>query len=283
VAIQRRKSADLARVLKQNDRGRLLPPVERFLAAEPRDPRRADILHPSALSKKDVCPRAAYMSITNNRLPEIKVGFQLQRIFDEGHLIHDKWQRYFRRMGVLYGKWKCLECGCISPEMILPPSGCGTCGGDVKYAEVPLEVPQWIVAGHADGWIKGIGDDVLIEIKSVGSGTVRIEDPVLFEKYSGNIEELWKNIRRPFPAHINQAQFYLAMAEEMGLDFPKEIVFIYEFKYNQSAKEFVVPYSRAHVQEIIDFCLMIRAAVDAGTPPKCPTYNCKQCKEWNDD
>lgn len=270
------------RFLKATRNGRLLGSVERYIAQRPREDRRWDVLHPSAISKSYWCHRAAWYVITSPTPPPAeKISQRTQSIFDEGHLIHDKWQTYFREMGNLYGTWRCLVCN--HRWWALSPQFCAdiTCQSPlVKYAEVPLENPDWLIAGHADGWIKGIGEDALIEIKSVGTGTVRYEAPNMFEQYGGDLDEIWKNLKRPFSSHLRQAQLYVRLLHATSDDAPNEIVFIYECKSNQAAKEFPIRYDESFTDSIIDAALLVKKHVDLGKPPPCPQGTCSECRPY---
>ena len=93
---------------------RVVGPIERMLLAEgeeqSQDERRQDVLHVSELAKPTFCPRAAYQRITGVAPPEESARMRLQAIFEEGHDVHAKWQRWVRRLGRLYGQWLCAVC-----------------------------------------------------------------------------------------------------------------------------------------------------------------------------
>jgi len=268
---------------------RLIGPVERDLLTRPRDSsRRTDVLHPSDLVKKDFCKRAGYFVMTQGPKKDDRPSLQLQSIFDEGHAIHHKWQRYVRQGGWLYGKWTCGYCGHNFWDQ--SPDKCPECSSDsyLDYSEVPLRDEELIIEGHADGWVKGLGEDFLIEIKSVGMGTIRMEEPSLLA--GSDLGAAWKNVRRPFSTHIRQGQLYLELTKRMhaaGLleSYPKEIVFIYELKMDQSYKEFVMQADSEYVEVCMREAEEISQAVRAGGPaPLCshdPEQGCKHCKVYD--
>jgi len=142
-----------------------------------------------------------------------------------------------------------------------------------------------MIRGHADGWIKGLGDDCLIEIKSIGSGGLRMEAPALMAQSEDNVEKAWKNIKTPFRSHQLQGQVYLHLChlmveEDLLPEAPKEIVFIYELKANQEYKEFVVTYNPEFTAEIFDKALDVAWAAENSRPPVCsidPNKGCKRC------
>lgn len=254
-------------------------------AAKP-STRRQDIIHPSEVSKTGWCPKSTYLRIKRCRelqdpywKPSETYGVQLLNIFDEGHYIHDKWQKRLRQMERLWGNWGCELCsgyftGLTSPTL------CPNCGTNTLiYREVPLRHEQYLVSGHADGAIPDIRS--LIEIKSVGTGTARIEAPEIFKANSDgqkmDLQGLWRDIKEPFPAHIRQGQFYLYLCSEMGLDF-NQIIFLYESKFNQGAKEFVVKYDYDAIEPVILQIEMIVNALNGQLPN---AEDCVVCSKEN--
>lgn len=257
---------------------RLMGALERHILMRPFDERNHTVLHPSDLVQDDWCALAAFHALKGNYVEtRDKPGLRLQSIFDEGHAIHAKWQSYLAEMGVLYGIWGSKGNWALSKDV-----------KNKKYLEVPLNSKKHRISGHADGWVKGLGEDFLIEIKSIGSGTIRSEAPSLFA--GGDVEAAWKNIRNPFRKHILQGQVYLHLAHLMVEDgelesAPNEIVFIYELKANQDYKEFVVAYAPEFVEDIFSSALDVVWAVDNDRPPVCnidPVKGCKRCTPFRE-
>lgn len=255
---------------------RLLGDVERHILTQPRQPRRTDVLHPSEIIKSDWCHRYSWYLLNGGEPKADKPNLRLQNIFDEGHHIHAKWQKRFQSMKVLYGKFQCLNCKHITTG--ISPSNCDECNSALmEYNEVALVDDSVRIAGHTDGWIKGIGNDCLIEIKSIGAGTLRFEAPELLMDADNDLTKAWKSIRRPFRSHLLQGQMYLELARRMyGEDAPKEIVFIYELKADQDYKEFSVKADGEIVDKIFYYAKKI---VDAKEMPECNVAlgGCKQC------
>ena len=269
---------------------RLVGPIERYLLSRPRDTsRRRDVIHPSALCKKDYCARWQYFEILGEAAREDAPNLRLQSIFDEGHAIHHKWQNWIRGMGNLYGKWMCRACH--TTFWATSPFKCEACPSDdlLEYREVPLVDDDLMIAGHADGWVKGIDADYLIEIKSVGSGTIRMENPSLF-KDGADLSQAWRNIRRPFPTYVRQALLYIEIGHRMvanGLldSFPEEVVILMELKADQSYKEFVVKRDPEVVKDMLDMAYDIARAVRTETPPPCSVGldGCKACEPFKEE
>lgn len=275
--------AELNRFLAaKKTRSRLLGDIERYLQKRPQGDRSTTVLHPSEIIKKDFCLRGSYFLMKGYPKVSANPGLKLQSIFDTGHEIHAKWQSWFQDMGVLHGNFKCLVCNKMTWGT--SPESCEHCGrGDrLQYAEVTLRDDSLRIAGHTDGWIKGIGNDTLIEIKSIGAGTIRFSQPSLLADADGDLMKAWSRITRPFADHILQGQVYLELINRMGHEID-EIVFLYELKADQSFKEFAVKRDYELVQHVFEKAKKVIDAVDADSPPKCNNNlggTCPQCSAY---
>jgi CRISPR/Cas system-associated exonuclease Cas4 (RecB family) len=262
---------------------RLLGDIERHLLKRPVGDRDYTVLHPSDMIKRDWCKRSSYFLLRGHERIAERPNLKLQSIFDEGHAIHAKWQSWFQEMGVLHGKFKCVSCHEITWGT--SPSECGKCGWKtLEYAEVTLVDKDLRIAGHTDGWIKGIGDDCLIEIKSIGPGTIRAEAPELMMDADGDFMKAWNSVRKPFGPHVLQGQIYLELMRRMGNPVD-EIVFLYELKADQSYKEFTVKADYSLVEHVFDGAKSVVEAVAAGIVPDCsnnPGSICKQCAPYKE-
>lgn len=263
---------------------RVLGSVERWLLAQPKDTSRAtDVIHPSAMVKSDWCHRAEYYTLQGAEPAPSKYAASMKQllVFEEGHRIHARWQAWFQRMGKLYGKYECMDCHV--KIMATSPEECYGCGSKkFKYHEVTVFSKEHGISGHADGWLKGFGDDMLLEIKSVGEGTIRWEDPAFFAEHDNDFKKAWAALRQPFQVHIAQAQVYMKLLELMNPeDYPKEAIFIYESKVDQQTKEFVVPKSDFGITPLFDAAKRIMEAIDKQEPPMCninPQGTCSKCE-----
>lgn len=253
--------------------------------------RRWDIIHPSELShQKTFCPRAVYLRITEGPLPPDKFDWGQQNIFDEGHNIHAKWQQRLRDATPLWGNWRCIICDHVARNCLLP-QGWLSSGDDVleacdlghgnhiwEYMEVSLNAEEeLLMAGHADGaaWT------TLAEIKSVGTGTVRIEDFNLYDTWKDDLSRMWKEITRPFKTHVNQVDIYLGIARLRGLPFTSA-EFIYECKWNQQVKNFTIKYSEERSGKLLDQARAIKYSVDHNQEPACRfPEGCENCAPYD--
>ncbi len=266
---------------------RVLSSVQRHVLAKPRglDGRRSDVLHPSEMVDPNWCHRASYYHLLGKEPASRNFGFKLLSVFEEGHSIHNKWQTWFKEMNVLYGKYECLECGEIfmglpsDHDAEIPPTG-------YKYLEVPLYYEPLKIAGHSDGWLKGFGDPLMLEIKSIGAGTLRFEVAELFKENNYDFDKTWKQINQPFMKHVTQVQIYMKLAELLGYeDVPQEAVLIYESKATQDVKEFVVPKSDFGIAHLFEAAQKIVDAVNAKTPLECNVSRggCSKCEGYEDE
>jgi hypothetical protein len=265
---------------------RLMGDIERHLQRRPVGDRSTTVLHPSEIIKRDFCNRGSYFLLSGHTKIAEKPNLRLQSIFDEGHAIHAKWQKWFQEMGVIHGNFECSVCDKFTWGT--SPESCEHCNAPeskLTYAEVTLRDDTLRIKGHTDGWIKDGQGDSLIEIKSVGPGTIRNEAPSLMQEADGDFMKAWKLIRKPFGVHVLQGQVYLELMHRMGHDV-NEIVFIYELKADQDYKEFVVQRDYELVRHIFDNAEVVVKAVEAKEVPLCsnnPNGTCKQCAPYTED
>ena len=267
-------------MLKYN--GRLLPLVnEQAMKAsiERNSHRDTDHLHPSELSKKDWCPRSAWYKIMKYPAASESLSFSRLNVFEEGHSIHNKWQTWLWKAGVLSGDWYCESCN--HRWSAVAPTTCAMCSSTrIVYREVPIHNDEHRILGHADGLVVDKSGEALIEIKSVGIGTVRFEKPGLYADYANGqltIDEVWKMIKSPFASHIRQGNLYMHCT---GVH---TIIFLYEWKPTQEVKEFIVNYNEDIVNPILDNCKLVLNHLESGVTPSRPDWaaktsaGCKYC------
>ena len=247
-------------------------------------------IHPSEMAKDKWCGRQTFYRIS--QIPpdsDKKAHFwRTANVFEEGHDIHEKYQGWLWEMGVLEGMWKCRVCD--HRWWALSPAVCNHCGSVfIEYAEVPISLPDHLIIGHGDGIVTGFEDmglpeRVLLEIKSIGLGSVRYEVPGLYRTWKDNnesIEALWGRIKRPFPAHVRQVHTY--MHDLMNRLDITTVMYIYEFKATQDFKVFTAKYNPKIAEPLLDKALKVRRARDSGKVPERPEWatdpKVEQCQE----
>lgn len=274
------------------DPDKLVTSVTRHLLKSFDTDRRTDCIHPSEMSHEHWCPRSTYYRISGVPFDQMPISLAMEMVFGTGDDAHLKWQRWFREMGVLGGAWFCQNCGNHWDD--ISPYECPRCEAGssvIDYAEVPVFSDEFLIAGHGDGDVYIGSSPRLIEIKTIGTGTVRWEAPKLVEQYSYKHKDesgklrtgtdwnaLWRGIHRPFPAHLKQGNIYCFCT---GRD---EIVYIYDPKFvTANPKEFEVGFSPEIVRPLLEQCTAIKNALEAQRPPKRPMWaepkhaECKRC------
>ena len=263
---------------------RVIGKVERHVLSKPYNTDRAtDALHPSAMVGKYWCHRASYYNLLGYAPDKQKErSFARELIFAQGHGIHATWQTWFAEMGKLYGLWRCNLCQ--MSDWMLSPVMCPQCDEpSMEYREVPVQYDKLRIKGHSDGWLKGFGDDLLLEIKSVGVGTFMWMDRGAWMEAEQDFDKAWANLKHPFESHVTQLQLYAKVLRLAGVpDVPKEGLILYEAKPNQQVKEWVVNLDDWGISHIIEAAQNIVDAVSTGKPPLCNiggASGCRQCQE----
>lgn len=270
--------------LATDKNSRVIGPVDRYLLTRPASKRSSLVIHPSEMASETWCHRAQYFWLKGYTPKHEAIGLRKALIFAQGHSIHKTWQNWFHEMGKLKGKWFCTVCK--TSYFGVPSDHPGICKYNVVYEEVPLQFDPLRIAGHADGWLVDLGDPLLLEIKSIGEGSIRWYAPHIAMKHS-NFKDMWDAIDAPFHEHIQQAQIYMKLMEHMGLkDAPQEAVILYEAKGLHEVKEFIVPKSDFGVSDLFESVAQIISAIDRGVAPLCNiggTNGCNKCSHYTEE
>lgn len=251
------------------------------------DHRSKDKIHVSEIVK-DGCPRMLYYKVSGQEPTDVIPGawHQLVAIWSAGTAEHEKWQRWIREMGDLWGTWTCLVCEHSWED--LSPAVCPKCdSGLLRYDEVNLEHEEFDLIGHADGAIPRL--NTLVEIKSFSAGSVRVEDPKRVIEHTYKVDGvtlidhdgMWKSLKRPLKSHIIQGLFYLLMCQVMGLPYDR-IIFIYESKTTQATKSFEIKLTDRMLEPYLETLTRVMEAKETGVAPARPslyTKDAKPCKE----
>lgn len=182
----------------------------------------------------------------------LKIDPQMQRIFDNGHYMHDRWRDYLVACGepAILGRWQCMNWSAHKDPVIygtdeklgiLKPAKCPCGSTKFRYVEVSFH--------DEETWWGGSVDTIIDITKwpNVKHGDYkRVEDIPNDERYfvidykSMNPYE-YKNLEKPKPEHITQMQVYLYLS---GL---KNGKFLYESKADQGVKEYLVRRDQAMI------------------------------------
>lgn len=251
-------------------------------ASQP-DDRRTDVIHASEIVKSGWCMRATYYRIVNGPVPQ-RTNFRRENIFEEGNRTHDKWQNWLAEMRRLEGDWLCLACDNFFYAR--GPERCPRCHNvHLRYREISLSAPSLLLYGRADGYVPQ--DRCLIEIKTMGLGGLRYENPGFVARYEEetsrgtvvDLDRLWKDFRRPLTPAIKQGTVYLHLAREhAGLDVDR-MVYFYDFKATQDSKCFTVAYDEQLAVSLMASAKLLADCVTARVVPDCPVSSsgCRDC------
>ena len=113
----------------------LIKTIDDYLQNRPRDVRAKNCFHPSSLHKS---PKELYHHYLEGDTNQ-KFDSRILRIFDNGHAVHRRLQRYLLEIGILI------------------------------QDEVPVENREYEIKGHTDGILKTDGLEGVLEIKSMNA------------------------------------------------------------------------------------------------------------------
>lgn len=272
--------ADYKKQFSAKSHERMLPKIEAVVSQQmlERNSHR-DTLHnhPSELAKTDWCPRSTVYKITDTTVsnPEHS-SLRRLNVFAEGNAIHSKWQKWMWDTGCLVGNWRCNLCD--HGWMAKSPTSCPEClRSDIRYREVPIFDEEHMIIGHADGEWEDSQGRALVEIKSVGLGTIRWDAPDLYSGYDKgelSLDDLWKRIKRPLLPHRRQINLYMYCKK---ID---NAIVIYEWKPSQEVKEFQLKFDPALVAPMLAGAKLVKESVEQGVLPERPTgyRKSKECR-----
>lgn len=282
-------SKELLSSYKSDDLHRVTDAVSRMvLARPPWEGRAIRAVHPSDVYPKDWCARATWFRITTG---EVRNPTFLTReiIFAEGHEYHRKWQHWLWDLGRLIGMFACAACG--NEWWDTSPSECSWCHIDrrgLEYREVPVRDDDINLVGHADGMLVEPDDEPsLLEIKSIGEGTVRLYHPALLAKNTHVVDgrkiidmhKVWRDLRSPFRDHIKQVNIYGALK---GVTTAR---IVYEFKATGAFKEFKITLDPDIAAPLLQRAKDINDAAARGEEPACTSGDkaCARCRPYDEE
>lgn len=221
--------------------------VEKALKNE----RKFDIFHPSAWG---YCLRKIVYEHYNefekfHKKGEQDVDCRMERIYDNGHGTHARWQRYLDGAGVLRGAWKCINplcgktygaeerLGIFNPHRLNPgwTCECGNAKG-LEYQEPLVKShPMYNFEGHVDA---------IVDVRGTPFAT-GMEDMDIFVVDMKTMKgDMFQPLEEAKREHQVQVHIYMWL---LGL---KSSVVLYENKDNQTIKEMFVPRDEKLVEDI---------------------------------
>jgi CRISPR/Cas system-associated exonuclease Cas4 (RecB family) len=225
--------------------------------------------HPSAIAGMG-CFRKEILKFYAVMPDEDALGINpdLRRIFDNGHSMHDRWQRYMTLMSQgrkdiqFIGSYRCKGCGNVlgaKKEITEPKTACKKCGSKRwKYNEFRLRDENLRITGKRDGKLLIDGEPYLLELKSINTFS-------------------FMKLNDAMPDHLIQFNIY------MYLDKTYKGLILYEDKNSQRYRIFVADYDEKIIQKNIEFIKKANIFVDKrAMPPVLDDYpknpHCKGCE-----
>lgn len=160
---------------------------------------------------------------------------RLQLVFDVGHAYHNIIQDYFWQIGILKGTYRCSKCEKSYDDLVSPtecPSGKVSHNRALKYREVQLKAPDYLISGRCDGILVIEDEEHIMDIKTIANRTMTTsERQVCFE-----------DLDQPKADHVVQLNLYMWMAKIY-----KGHLF-YVAKNDHKIKSFAVPFQRTVIE-----------------------------------
>lgn len=197
-----------------------------------------------------------------------KIKPDLQRIFDNGHYMHDRYTQYFRDIGILQGVWVCSNplCGNAYGEddkmgILEPDHACEKCGNkNFTYKEVKFTDIEHMFSGSLDGILNVSKTFFVIDYKSMNSNS-------------------FSRLSKPLDKHIIQVSVYMWA---MGVD---KAILLYENKDTQRIKIYEVNSDDLMVEKILKRALSLKVILEKKKLPKRPfkkdSPQCTSCHYFN--
>lgn len=233
--------------------------------------RKYDIFHPSAWGS---CLRKVAFQYYNEfekfyQKSDNDVDIRLERVFDNGHGIHARWQNYLDCAGVLRGFWKCSNPMCemvfgeehapwgiFNPQRTIKDWACPGCGNTKKliYEETLVKSEDiYNFEGHCDA---------IVDLRSSPYASNDLTD-VLVVDFKSMKEELFQELVKAKHEHVIQVHIYMWV-----LNIHAAVV-VYENKNNQAIKEIFVPRDEAVIEKIKEEAIWLRNVInERKLPPK---------------
>ena len=231
--------------------------------------RKYHYFHPSAWGACLRCIAYQFYNQTHKFLnkPNSGIDQRMERIFDNGHGMHLRWQQYLAGAKILRGCWTCAFCGIVygresllgilNPIVANGPGWTCPCGSEeFGYEEVLVSSePRYNFEGHVDAVV----DLRSSEFKQGNESDVFVLD------FKSIKDEYFSELRHAKHEHVIQVHIYMWL---LGL---KAAVVLYENKDDQNLKEMFVPRDESVVERIKEESLWLVEVLKHGKLPPRPT------------
>jgi len=245
--------------------------------------REFDHFHPSAWG---ICLRKIAYQYYNQHEPFLQrtaqdIDDRMERIFDNGHATHARWQNYLDRAGYLRGCWRCKNPFCnklygteerigIFNPSAQPDWKCA-CGSKDRlgYEEILVKTdPQYKFEGHCDAVIDVRGS----QYAQNSPYDVFVADLKTMK------DEMYSELTEPKSEHVIQTNIYMWILDLQGA------VVIYENKDTQALKEMFIPRDNDLIERIKNQSLWLQEILKQKKLPHRPNgffrskFPCRFCE-----
>ena len=243
--------------------------------------RRFDIFHPSAWGS---CLRKIAYQFYNEKKPFLKrspsdLDLRIERVFDNGHGMHFRWQEYLTNAKVLRGYWSCKTCqemygnkeklGIFSPLQTDSSWKCKCGKNELEYHEVTVcSDSKYNFKGNVDAVIDLRGS----EFEKGNDYDVYVVD------FKSMKDSYFSELKQPKHEHVVQTHIYMYI-----LDLKLAIV-LYENKDNQQVKEMLVPRDERLIKKIKEEAIWLKKVLRNNKLPNRPDgftrskFPCRFCE-----
>lgn len=243
-----------------------------FVSKALSDKRPYDVFHPSSWG---TCVRQTAYEYYNYKNPFLvrtaqDINPRVERIFDNGHGVHARWQKYLDDMAILRGQWKCKGCGTISGNgqklgILNPAHDRGwACPCGYRYREIRSQLNEYVeLEVRSDPEFNFLGHcDAVVDL--TGTEFRRGKYDVFVVDFKSINDENFGSLEKPEYKHVVQVNIYMWL---LGLD---AAVVLYENKSAQTLKEFFVPRNEDMIRKIQSESLALMDLLKGNRIPKRP-------------
>jgi CRISPR/Cas system-associated exonuclease Cas4 (RecB family) len=207
------------------------------------------IFHPSSWG---TCIRKTAYQYYNDVSPflhrkDSDIDQRMERIFDNGHYVHARWQKYLSEIGVIRGYWTCQYClktygkeeklGILNPKK--GPIDTWPCKCNPKllaYEELLVKSdPKYNFEGHVDA---------VIDVRGTPFETEYLTANMFVVDFKSIKDDSYSELQHAKHEHVIQTHIYMWL-----LDLQMAVV-LYEDKDNQNIKEMSVPRDERIIETI---------------------------------
>jgi len=165
-----------------------------------------------------LCPRQEVICALKRITRSNKIPGEMYFVMNVGTAVHEVVRRMLTPFGVLYGQWKCENCGAIFNDL----ASTGFCTKCHEYSLVYVEkkFQMGYISGHPDGFLMYNKKKMLLEIKST-EAVADLKGPKSNHKTQRNIYCFLTGINRCCMLYLKRSKLFPV---EFIVDYDEEVV-----------------------------------------------------------